>query len=79
VSAGIERHIVLHGPSPASSCGDELELTGTTVREIAPATAADHARYLLALAADHPTLRNEDEGEWETILLFDQYVTSFVS
>jgi WD repeat-containing protein 22 len=74
VSAGIERHIILHAPAHASSCADELTRTDTMTRDIAPATASDHARYVDALFANHPTLVDADntEAEWETILLFDQ-------
>jgi hypothetical protein len=81
VTAGVERHILVHSPTSSSPCVQDMEPTDTFVRQIPEETSRDRSRYIRALTEEHPTLRTEEdpENEWETILLFDQCVIVFVN
>jgi hypothetical protein len=51
-----------------------MDLTNPVVREIPEETPRDRRRFIRALTEQHPTIRDEEdqEAEWEAILLFDQ-------
>lgn len=85
VTAGIERDILLHSPTPSSTCTQDLARTELDVRALPPPAADDNARYLRALFGSHPTMPLEEGSleaeaqaqaeaglDRETIQLFDQ-------
>ncbi|KAG1748555.1 hypothetical protein EDB19DRAFT_1682358 [Suillus lakei] len=74
VTSGVERQIVLHSPTPSSPAVQNLQPTPPTVRTLQPQDLAAQRTFLRALFGPHPTLHEEiedDEGEDETISLFD--------
>ncbi|KAF9645772.1 WD40 repeat-like protein [Thelephora ganbajun] len=71
VTAGIERHVILHSPTKSSPCAKNLALTSTTVRALPAGSAEDHSRFLRAISSGLGT--NDSGGEdAETIVLFDE-------
>jgi WD repeat-containing protein 22 len=80
VTSGIEHHVIVHSPTPSSSCTRDLQMSPTTVRELPPASADDEGRYLRALVRGRGLGGPEssaytdgiDEEDRESILLFDQ-------
>lgn len=74
VTAGIERHVILHSPTKSSPCTEELELTPTTVRPLPVGSPEDRSRLLRAISTGMGT--NEFEEDAETIALFDEILRS---
>ncbi|KAF9779652.1 WD40 repeat-like protein [Thelephora terrestris] len=72
VTAGIERHVILHSPTKSSPCTEELTLTPTTVRSLPAGSAEDHSRLIQAIASGLGT--NDMEEDAETIALFDEII-----
>jgi WD repeat-containing protein 22 len=77
VTAGIERHVILHSPTKSSPCAKNLELTPASVRALPEGTREDRARFFRAISLGLGT--NEMEEDAETIALFDEYVFFFFS
>lgn len=74
VTSGVERQIILHSPTSSSPAVQNLLPTPPTVRTLQPQDPAAQRTFLRALFGPHPTLHEEtgdDEGEDETITLFD--------
>ncbi|KAI5985700.1 WD40 repeat-like protein [Pisolithus marmoratus] len=74
VTSGIERHIVLHGPTPSSPVAQGLTLTPSEVRKLTEYSHEDEMRFLGALLGTHPTLHGDmgqSDDESQTISLFD--------
>lgn len=74
VTSGIERHIILHSPTPASPCSQNLEPTPTDVRRISAEGEDDRDTYFRALVGLRQS-DSEDEAEnseRSTMSLFDQ-------
>ncbi|KAI6020658.1 WD40 repeat-like protein [Pisolithus microcarpus] len=75
VTSGIERHIMLHSPTPSSPVTQNLTLTPSEVRKLTECSPEDEMRFLGALLGTHPTLHEGDTGqshdESQTISLFD--------
>ena len=72
VTAGIERHVILHSPTKSSPCTQDLASTPTTVRELPAGTPEDRSRFIRAITLGQGA---DDSGEdAETIALFDEYV-----
>lgn len=62
LTAGVERHILLHSPTPTSPCVENLEPTPTNVRPLpAPSLRRRMIRALL-----------EPDDDADTIVLFDE-------
>ncbi len=75
VTAGIEKDIVLHSPTPTSPCTQNLQLSPTNVRQIrAEVEEEDRINYLSALLNPEPATVGDLASERQTISLFDQYV-----
>ncbi|KAG2057658.1 WD40 repeat-like protein [Suillus hirtellus] len=74
-TSGVERQIILHSPTPSSPAVQNLLPTPPTVRMLQPQDLAAQRTFLRALFGPHPTLHEDDveddEGENETISLFD--------
>lgn len=74
-TSGVERQIILHSPTPSSPAAQNLLPTPPTVRMLQPQDLAAQRTFLRALFGPHPTLHEDDveddEGENETISLFD--------
>jgi WD repeat-containing protein 22 len=68
-TAGVESQIVLHSPTASSPCVKDLHLTPTNVREL-PSRDDTGGRVAHALVMGLPL--NSDEGDTETIALFDE-------
>ncbi|KAG1742300.1 WD40 repeat-like protein [Suillus paluster] len=68
---GVERQVILHSPTPSSPAVQDLLPTPPTVRTLQPQDLAAERTFLRALFGPHPTLNEGDEGENETISLFD--------
>lgn len=77
VTAGIERHVILHSPTKSSPCTEELTLTPTTVRALPEGSPEDFSRLLRAITSGFGMNELEGEGDEETIAMFDRCV--FVS
>ena len=73
VTAGIERHVILHSPTRSSPCAKDMGLTPTTVRALPAGTPQDHSRFLRAISSGLGAMGDSDE-EAETIALFDECV-----
>ncbi|KAF9533088.1 WD40-repeat-containing domain protein, partial [Crepidotus variabilis] len=76
VTAGVERRIVLHSPTPSSPCTQDLALSSTNVRSLtAENSDLDRLTYLSALADDESIEVNSetiiDQNESRTLGLFD--------
>lgn len=65
VTAGIERHVILHSPTRSSPCARDLALTPTSVRALPTRSPEDHSQ--LGLGTD------DSDEDAETIALFDEY------
>ena len=74
VTAGIERHVILHSPTKSSPCAKDLTLTPTTVRVLPAGSPEDHSRFLRAMTSGLGT--NDSDEDAGTIALFDEYVSS---
>ncbi|KIP10171.1 hypothetical protein PHLGIDRAFT_28569 [Phlebiopsis gigantea 11061_1 CR5-6] len=70
VTAGVERHILLHSPTITTPCAADLSLTPEEVRPLPAPNVEDRRRMVRALALG----REEDGGDdgLDTIALFDQ-------
>lgn len=80
LTAGIERHILVHSPTPAVPFSSDLRLTPVDIRRLPAQSTAGRERYrqaILALPAgetfadDDPTTGAETQDQ-ETIDLFDE-------
>ena len=72
VTAGIERHVILHSPTKSSPCAKDLTFTPTSVRGLPAGSPEDHNRYLRAVSSNLVT--NDLDEDAETIALFDECV-----
>ncbi|KAI0365711.1 WD40 repeat-like protein [Pilatotrama ljubarskyi] len=71
LTAGIERYIRLHSPTPVTPCTEPLSLTPQEVRKIPPADPNSRLLLLRAMGIiDDPVENHEDDGQ--AIALFDQ-------
>ena len=78
VTAGVEKTIHLHSPTPSSPCTQDLPLSSLEVRQLNESdNQEDRLVYLNALAGNR-TLDDDDDdddaGERQTIAFFDQSV-----
>ncbi|KAH7915613.1 WD40 repeat-like protein [Hygrophoropsis aurantiaca] len=74
VTAGIERNIILHSPTPNSPCTQNLSLTSPVMRTLRDPKREDYDRVLRALMRGYSTLPGDNGGsstDDETISLFD--------
>jgi WD repeat-containing protein 22 len=75
VTAGVEKNILLHSPTPSSPCTQNLPPSPANVRELRNEDDDDdRANYLSALFGVQPlTMGDVDEAaERQTLSLFDQ-------
>ena len=74
VTAGIEKDILLHSPTPNSPCSKDMELTPTDVRQLSSDGDMDRIVYLRALTGFHGSdaMDDDDDPERMTIRMFDQ-------
>lgn len=70
VTAGIERHTILHSPTKSSPCTKDLSLTSGTVRELPAGSPEDRSRLIRAMALSLGA--SEFDVEMETVALFDE-------
>ena len=77
VTAGIERHVILHSPTKSSPCAKNLTLTPTTVRALPTGSPEDRSRFLRAISSGLGT--NDLDEDVETIALFDEYVSRIMN
>ena len=73
VTAGIERHIILHSPTKSSPCVRDLSFTPTSVRALPVGSPEDHSRFFRAVSSGLGT--NNFDEDTETIALFDECVS----
>jgi len=71
-TAGIERDIRLHSPTPNSPCSKNMQLTPTDVRQLGDNEDANRIVYLRALAGLPDAMDDDDNPERTTIMMFDQ-------
>ena len=80
VTAGIEKRVVLHSPTPSSPCTQDMALSPTSVRELTDEhSEEDSFTYMVAVLGMHgmdPENADDDE-ERRTLSLFDQCVFAF--
>lgn len=76
VTAGIERHVIVHSPTKSSPCTNDLALTPTTVRALPVGSPEDQTRYLRAISMGLET--NDFDEDAETVALFDECVVVVV-
>ena len=72
VTAGIERHVILHSPTKSSPCARDLTFTPTSVRALSAGSPEDHSRFLRAMSSGIGT--NDLDEDVEAIALFDECV-----
>jgi len=75
VTAGVEKNVVLHSPTPSSPCTQNLPPSPANVRELKDDDGDDdRTTYLSTLLGVQPlTLGDVDEAaERQTLSLFDQ-------
>ena len=77
VTAGIERHVILHSPTKSSPCVKDLVLTPETMRPLPAGSPEDHSRFLHAIFSGLGT--NDLDEDAETIALFDEYASRIMS
>ncbi|TCD60396.1 hypothetical protein EIP91_010234 [Steccherinum ochraceum] len=68
-TSGVERHILLHSPLPASPCTSALERTPEGVRSVPRPNVGDTRLYVRALLSGRTD--TEDGEDRETVALFD--------
>ena len=68
LTSGVERHILLHSPTPILPCADDLQRTPTAVRALTGPSRGDR-RSLMFRAL---TSGLEPDGDANTIELFDE-------
>lgn len=71
VTAGVEKVIILHSPTPGSPCTHDLDETPPDVRAVSDHADEDRNIYLRSLTGQ---LSDDDRNEEHTIRMFDQYV-----
>ncbi|KJA21206.1 hypothetical protein HYPSUDRAFT_141104 [Hypholoma sublateritium FD-334 SS-4] len=75
VTAGIEKDIILHSPTPTSPCAQDLQPSPTNVRRLrAEVEEEDRINYLSALLSPEPTTVGDLASERQTISLFDHII-----
>jgi WD repeat-containing protein 22 len=77
VTAGIERHVILHSPTKSSPCTEDLTFTPTSVRGLPAGSPEDHSLFLRAMSSDLGT--NDLDEDAETIALFDECVLCIIT
>lgn len=70
VTAGIERNIILHSPTPSSPCTQNLDRTPTETRILSDDNELDRVTYFRALQGA-PMQHVEDDPDSTTISMFD--------
>lgn len=94
VTSGIERHVILHSPTPSSQCASDLVLTSQRTRRLISFDSPDEEREdqrLLDIAIfeddaemrrnrgqDHDDDVDVEGGERSTISLFDRQVIASI-
>ncbi|KAF5340637.1 hypothetical protein D9611_007483 [Ephemerocybe angulata] len=68
VTAGIEKDIILHSPTPGSPCTQNLAETPQEVRSISEDASGDRLNYLRSLMGE---VTDDDRNEEHTISMFD--------
>ena len=77
VTAGIEKRVVLHSPTPSSPCTQDMALSPTSVRDLTNENSEeDSFTYMVAVLGMHNVdpENADDNEERRTLSLFDQYV-----
>jgi len=75
VTAGIEKDIVLHSPTPTSPCAQNLQPSPTNVRRLSDEVEEeDRINYLSALLDSGSTTVGDLASERQTISLFDHII-----
>ena len=77
VTAGIERHVILHSPTKSSPCAKDLTFTPQSVRALPAGSTEDHSRFFRAMSLGLYT--NDLDEDAEAIALFDEYVLCIVT
>ena len=73
VTAGVERHVVLHSPTKSSPCAKDLIFTPAVVRQLPAGSPEDHSQFVRAISSGSGT--NDSDEDVQTIALFDEYVS----
>ena len=68
LTAGVERHIFIHSPTPNGPCLDEMEPTPTEVRQL-PGLSLDSHRIMIRALTSGLAMDDDDAS---TIALFDE-------
>ncbi len=75
VTAGVERNMIVHNPTPTAPNGDEFEATSPDVRQVIPPSEEADAEYRRALIMGPPdpfdANISEREADDRTINFFD--------
>lgn len=71
VTAGIERNIILHSPTPSSPCTQNLARTPVETRVLSDDSEFDRATYFRALSGT-PLDMGDRDPDSTAISLFDQ-------
>lgn len=74
VTAGIERHVIVHSPTKSSPCTEDLTLTPTTVRALPAGSPEGRGRFVRAVTLGLGTneLDELEAEDAETVALFDE-------
>jgi len=77
ITAGVERHILVHSPTPSSPCAVDIPLTSPEVRALPGPNPEDRQRMIRALTAGRlPDDSDVDRNDINTIALFDEILRS---
>ena len=75
VTAGVEKYMVVHNPTPTAPNGDEFEATSQDVREVTPHSERADAEYRRMLISGPPDPFDpsipESEVDEKTLKFFD--------
>lgn len=71
LTAGIERHILLHSPTPDSPCAVNMTATSKDVRDLPDVANIEERRRVLTALTTGPGTPMDD-GDQGTIALFDE-------
>lgn len=74
ITAGVERHVILHSPVSNSPCAANLARTPDNVRVLPEPNLGDRRLFMESLMSDRRLGDEDDTDDKDTIALFDEWV-----
>lgn len=72
VTAGVERHVILHSPIADPPTAGSLARTAENVRTLPKPNLEDRILFMESLMSDRRLGEEDDQDDKETIALFDE-------